>query len=313
MNKEQEMKNAHLKYNGFAEILKKKFGTKVYRVTLNAGLTCPNIDGTKGTGGCSYCNDDYLLAKSWHKQQPIPDQVTYGIQYIKERHGAKKFMAYFQNGTNTYANVSVLEKMFYKSIEHPDVLGLIIGTRADCLGKDVLDLLSELNKKTYLWIDLGLQSPCEETLKKTNRGHTVEEYSKAVKNLAERNILNCTHVILGMPDETPKQIIASVDFINNLPVDGIKIHNMLVTKHTELANWYEQGKYMPFSLEEYSTLCVDYLEHLRPDIIVHRLNAHAPARLTVAPEWSVNKLGTMNAIHKEIVKRDSWQGKKYEN
>jgi len=305
------MKDVHLKYNGFNEVLKQKFGEKVYRVTLNAGLSCPNIDGTRAKGGCYFCNDDYLLAKSWHKQQPLKDQLNYGIKYIQERHGAQKYLAYFQNGTNTHAPVETLRKLFNESLNHEGIVGLMISTRPDCLGDDVLDLLSDLNERTYLWLEMGLQSAHNHVLDKINRAHSVEEYTEATYKLSERNILNCSHMIIGMPDETEKEIMAGLDYINNLPVNGIKIHNMFVTKFTALAKWYREGSYNALSLEDYTRLCVDYLEGLRPDIIVHRLNAHAPARLTVAPDWSVNKLGTVNAIHKEILDRDTYQGKLY--
>lgn len=303
------MNAPHLRYNGFNEALKRKFGQKVYRVTLNSGLSCPNIDGTKAKGGCYFCNDDYLLAKSWHKTQPIPEQLEHGIQYIQERHGANKYLAYFQNGTNTHASVDFLRPLFFDAIEKENVVGLMISTRPDCLGEEILDLLSELNEQTYLWVENGLQSPNDHILKKINRAHTAEEFAEATIKLDERKILNCAHIILGMPDETEEEMIEGVKFINDLPVNGIKIHNMFVTEYTALAKWYREGKYKTLELDQYARLCVDYLERLRKDIVIHRLNAHGPARLTVAPKWSVNKLGTMNAIHNELVKRDSYQGK----
>jgi len=305
------MKDVHLKYNSFNEHLKKRFGQKIYRVTLNTGLTCPNIDGTRAKGGCYFCNDDYLLAKSWHKQQPLQDQLEYGIQYIRERHNTDKYLAYFQNGTNTHASVEVLRPLFMKVLNQEGIVGMMISTRPDCLGEDVLDLLSEINDQTYLWVETGLQSPQNHILEKINRAHTVEEFAEAAMHLRKRNILNCAHIILGMPDETEEEMINGVKFINNLPVNGIKIHNMFVTKYTALAKWYQEGQYQPLELKRYAELCVDYLERLRPDVIIHRLNAHAPARLTVAPNWSVNKLGTLNAIHEEILKRDTFQGKFY--
>lgn len=299
----------HQRYNGFNEHLKDKFGHKVYRVSLNSGLTCPNIDGTVAKGGCYFCNDDYLLANSYHKQQSLDIQLQEGIDYIKERHpNTGKVLAYFQNGTNTHAPTEHLRKIFYEAIEHPEVMGLMISTRPDSLPESTLDLLSELNEKTYLWLEMGLQSPNDASLQKVNRAHTFEQYANACIELKKRNILNCSHIILGMPGETPEQMIEGVKPLNELPIDGIKIHNMFVTKFTALAKWYREGKYTPLTLDDYASLCVDYLERLRPDIIIHRLNAHGPRRLTVAPEWSINKLGTLNAIHNELEKRDSKQG-----
>ncbi len=307
------MKDAHLKYKGFNEVLRQHFdGDKVYRVTLNAGMTCPNIDGTKAKGGCYFCNDDYLLAKSWHKQLPLKEQLDVGIKYVRERHpNTHKFLAYFQNGTNTHAPVESLRQWFYEVLEHPEVVGLMISTRPDCLPPAVLDLLSELNEKTYLWVEMGLQSTQNKVLDHVNRAHTVEEYSDACLELAKRNILQCSHIILGLPGESPQEMIAGVQFINQLPINGIKIHNLFVTEYTPLAKWFRQGLYQPLELKEYATLCVDYLERLRPDIVIHRLNAHAPKSLTVSPEWSINKLATLNAIHAEIMARDTYQGKIY--
>lgn len=304
-------KKPHERYLGFNDLLKKKFGEKVYRVSLNSGFTCPNIDGTKAKGGCYFCNDDYLLAKSWHKRQDLDKQWDYGVDYMKERHKAQKFIAYFQNGTNTHAPVSVLRPLFEEALQRPGVVGLAISTRPDCLPDDVLDLLSELNEKTYLWVEQGLQSFQDSVLEKINRAHSVQEFEDATYKLAERKILNCTHMIFGLPGETHEQILADVERFNALPIDGIKIHNLFVTEYTALAKWYREGKYQPLTLDEYSSLTVDYLEKLRPDIVVHRLNAHGPRRLTVAPDWAVNKLATVTAIHQELEKRDTWQGKFY--
>ncbi len=303
------MQHPHQRYNSFNEQLKRQFGAKVYRVSLNLGLSCPNVDGTKAKGGCYFCNDDYLLAKSWHKRQDLPEQWHYGIHYMRERHGAQKFIAYFQNGTNTHAPVSFLRTAFLQTLDFEGVVGMAISTRPDCLGEDVLDLLQEINAKTHLWIELGLQSFSDAVLQKINRAHTVDEFARACENLHKRALRNCTHMIFGLPGDTPEQILADVKTFNALPIQGIKIHNLFVTEHTPLAKWYRDGQYQPWALADYTTLCVDYVERLRPDVVIHRLNAHGPERLTVAPDWAINKLGTVNAIHDELVKRDSWQGK----
>ncbi len=295
----------HLRYNSFTELLKTRFGERVHRITLSAGQPCP--------GHCIFCNDEALLGKSWHKQQSIKDQINYGINYITWRHEAHKYIAYFQNGTNTNAPANILRPMFLDSIADERIAGLIISTRPDCLKDDVLDLLTELNERTYLWIEMGLQSPYNETLKRINRGHSVEDYVAALDRLKKRNILVCSHVILGLPGETREQILSGTTFINNLPLDGIKIHNLFVTKDTALVREYTEGRFQPMELPEYASLCVDYLERLRPDLIIHRLNAHAPDRLTVAPKWSVNKLATLNAIHDELEKRDTRQGREHEH
>lgn len=305
------MSDPHLRYKGFNEVLRERFGEKVYRVSLNTGFTCPNIDGTRAKGGCYFCNDDYLLANSFHKTQSLDEQWSHGVDYVKRRHKAAKFLAYFQNGTNTHAPVEVMRPLFEKALTKEGVVGVAISTRPDCLGDDVLDLLSELNEKAYLWIELGLQSAQDHVLDKINRAHSVEEFTQAVEKLNARGIQTCAHMILGLPDETDEQALAGADYLNDLPVQGLKIHNLFVTKYTVLAKWFKEGKYDPMSLEHYAKLCVDYLEKLNPEMVIHRLNAHGPRELTVAPDWAVNKLATMNAIHKELLERDTWQGKRY--
>ncbi|MCP5464626.1 MAG: TIGR01212 family radical SAM protein [Deltaproteobacteria bacterium] len=306
------MHQGQTRYKGFNQHLKDVFGGKVYRVSLNTHLSCPNIDGTKAVGGCYFCNDDYLLANSYHKQQEISTQLEEGIAYLKQRHrGTNHFLAYFQNGTNTHAKAETLRRFFELPLDHPEIKGMMISTRPDCLGDDVLDLLSEINERTYLWVELGLQSAQNHVLKKINRAHSVEEFSEACYKLAERKINNCAHMILGLPDESKEDMLAGADYLNKLPIQGVKIHNLFVTKYTVLEKWHREGKYTPLSLEEYTQLCVDYLERLRPDLVIHRINAHGPKDLTIAPDWSINKLATVNAIHDEIMRRDTHQGKLY--
>lgn len=300
------------RYLGFNEVLRAHFGTKVYRVTLNSGLSCPNIDGTRAKGGCTFCNDDYLLAKSWHKQLSIAEQLKVGIDYVRGRHpNTEKFLAYFQNGTNTHAPVSFLRPLLEATLDHPEIVGVILSTRPDCLGADVIELLSEINKRTYLWVEVGLQSAQDRILESINRAHSVAEFAEAIHRLHAQDIRSCAHMILGLNGETRAEMLAGADFLNDLPINGIKLHNLFVTRHTVLEKDYHAGKYQPLTLEEYATLCVDYLEKLRPDIVIHRLNAHGPARLTVAPEWSINKMATVNAIHAELEQRDTWQGKQF--
>jgi radical SAM protein (TIGR01212 family) len=299
-------------YLSFNQVLREHFGGKVFRVTLNAGMSCPNVDGTRAKGGCTFCNDDYLLAKSFHKLMPIPEQLAHGIHYVKTRHpNTSHFLAYFQNGTNTHAPIERLREVFAQGLGQPEIVGIIISTRPDSLGEPVLDLLSELNEKTYLWVELGLQSAQDRILRTVNRAHTVEEFAIAAKKLGARSIRTCAHMIIGLPGETPEEILEGPNFLNQLPIAGIKIHNLFVTKHTALEKDYREGRYTPLTLDEYAGLCVDYLERLRPDMVIHRLNAHGPARLTAAPEWSINKLATLNAVHEEMARRQTWQGKLY--
>lgn len=309
----ESFSKVHERYLGFNQVLQNQFGEKVFRVSINTGLSCPNIDGTRAKGGCYFCNDDYLLARSFEKQRTLEDQMIEGMDYLKQRHkSTSKFLAYFQNGTNTHGPANMIRPWFENSLLYKNVVGLLISTRPDCLGEEILDLLEELNQKTYLWVELGLQSAQNHVLEKINRAHSVEEFDEACFKLAKRGIKVCAHMIIGMPGESEEEILSGADHLNQLPVAGIKLHNLFVVKHTVLAKWHAEKKYTPLSLENYAKLCVDYLELLRPDMVIHRLNAHGPRPLTIAPEWSINKLQTMNAVHDELEKRNSWQGKKYQ-
>jgi radical SAM protein (TIGR01212 family) len=296
------------RYNSISSFLNNRFGRKVYKVSIQAGLTCPNRDGSKGTGGCIYCNPESNLPFV-SRGKDIPEQLREGIEYVKGRHRAGMFIPYFQHYSNTYAPSGVLRKMFFEAIGHRDVVGLAVSTRPDCLDNGVLDVLSEVSREVLLWLELGLQSAHDHTLKLINRGHTAAEFADAVRRANERGIMTCAHIILGLPGETPSDTMDTIAFLRGLRTGGVKIHNLHVLKDTPLAGMHERGELSCLSLEGYASLVVDCLERLPKDVLIHRFNSHSPRRLTIAPLWSVNKLGTMNAVHDELERRDSWQGK----
>jgi radical SAM protein (TIGR01212 family) len=301
------------RYLSFNSEIKKVFGARVDRITLNAGLTCPNIDGFKAKGGCAFCQDaSYwgLTIKNDSQPASIRDQIFKGMDYLKTRYPSKNFFAYFQNGTNTYAPVETLRKFYEEALSVPEIVGLFISTRPDCVGNEVCDLLEELHQKTYLWVELGMPSHRQDQNKRLNRAHTVEDFNSAVERLSTRGIRTCAHVILGLPGEKPEEMAERAQFFNQSAICGIKIHNLVVFNETVLARWYRDQQYVPLTLEDYSQRCVDFLENLRPDILIHRLIAHGPRHVTVAPEWSINKMATLNAVHAELERRDTWQGKK---
>lgn len=296
-----------LRYNSINAALKKRFGCKVFKVSLESGLGCPNRDGTIGTSGCTFCNEQSYLAAQESKS--IKEALKEGIEYVKRRHGAARFISYFQSGTNTYGPVDRLKNIFEEAIDHPEVVGLAIGTRPDCLTAEHIDLLEEFSRKTMLWVELGLQSANEKTLAIINRGHTVSDFSFAARLLKERNIPVVAHVILGLPGESIEDMIKTAEFLNKEDVDGVKIHNLHILAGTQLEKLYNEGKVNVPDLETYAKWVADFLEHLKPSILVHRVNGHAPRRLTVAPHWSINKLAIFNAVDKELEKRNSYQGK----
>lgn len=304
------------RYNSVNEVLKRRFGCKVFKVSLDSGCTCPNKDGAISHDGCIFCGEEsYYVATGPKKLNinaaTIKEELEKGILYVKKRHQASKFISYFQSGSNTNAKANKLRELFLAATHHPQVVGLDVATRPDCIKNEHLDLLEDFSKKTMLWVELGLQSANPKTLKLINRGHDVDEFIKTVQNLKSRNIEIIAHVILGLPGEDENDMLETAGFLNEMKIDGVKIHNLHVIKGTLLEKWYNEKKFTIPDLLTYSRLAVSFLEHLNPDILIHRLNGHAPRHLTVAPLWSVNKLAIFNAVEKELKNLDTWQGKKF--
>lgn len=303
------------RYNSIIEFLKTRFGERVFKVSLEIGSNCPNRDGAISTKGCSFCHPDALRPSTYKHSDisiiSVQKQLDEGIDYIRQRHGSQKVIGYFQNGSNTYAPAQKLACAFTTAASHPCVKGLAISTRPDCIEEEHLDLLAEIAKQTFVWVELGLQSAHEETLGRIKRGHTVRDFSKACSQLVKHGIPVCAHVILGLPGETSDMMCETARFLNETGVWGVKIHNLHVLKDTKMEEEYREGKVEIPCLDVYAGWVVDFLEELSPKILVHRINSHSPRHLTVAPNWSINKLATMNAVHDELERRDSWQGKKF--
>jgi len=290
------------RYNSINAALKKRFGCKVFKVSLEGGFGCPNRDGKISTSGCAFCNEEAYLTKT------LSPNLLDGIEYVKRRHGAAKFISYFQSGTNTYGPVKILKPLFEAAIDHPDVVGLAIGTRPDCITAENADLLEGLSRRTMLWVELGLQSANNETLRRINRGHTAFDFRNAAGILKQRNIPVVAHVILGLPGESIQDMHETAKFINETDIDGVKIHNLHVLKGTGLEKLYNEGKIELPALETYATWVADFLEQLKPSILIHRVNGHAPRHLTIAPQWSINKLAIFNAVERELKRRNTYQG-----
>ncbi|MBI4124901.1 MAG: TIGR01212 family radical SAM protein [Deltaproteobacteria bacterium] len=291
--------------------LKERFGCKVFKVSLSAGTTCPNIDGTLATGGCTFCNDaSYAPRTGPRREKPIREQLAEGIAYLRKRHKSPKFIAYFQSFTSTYGDREVLLDKFRAGLDHPDVVGLALSTRPDCLNAGWAKDLNDLGK--VCWIEIGLQTANDATLKKINRAHTSRQFAEAVKMWKQNSAIPiCAHVIVGLPGETKEEVLTTARFLADLPIDAVKIHNLHVVKGTQLAQEYLTGGYQPLTLEEYVDWTIGFLELTPPQYIIHRVNAHAPRHLTLAPDWSVNKLAVFNAVEKEMEQRDTRQGKNY--
>ena len=297
-------------YNKFSEHLKETFGCRVYKISINAGFTCPNRNGTKGIGGCIYC-DEFGSGNRAYLNLSIPEQIKKGIEELKKKYKAEKFIAYFQAFSNTYASPDKLKKLYDEALQSPDIVGLSIGTRPDCVNKDILAMINEYTEKYYVWIEYGLQSASDETLRKINRGHSVADFINAVKLTKNYDINICAHIILGLPFESKETMLKSADLLNELGIDGVKIHSLYVVKNSGLAELYQKGQFQTMTQEEYVTLAVDYLERLSPSIIIQRLTGETYRDLLIAPDWTLRKNETIKMIEEELKRRNSYQGKKY--
>jgi uncharacterized protein len=301
------------RYNSYNRLLKDTFDARVYKIGLRLDFTCPNRDGTVAVGGCIYCNNSSHTPQNYEPRTSVTEQLERGATAIQRRHRAEKFIAYFQSYTNTYGSVSKLEKLYREALDFRGVVGLSIATRPDCLPEDTLDLLTDLSHHTYLWLEMGLESMQDRTLRWVNRGHGLNEFVETAQRCKKRGLRLCTHLILGFPGESRAEILATTSLLNRLQIDGLKLHNLHIIKNTVLEKLYATGGFTLFSQNEYVTLVVDFLERLAPEMVVHRLTGETYRAITVAPEWSINKIGVHNAIYKELEERDSWQGRFYPN
>lgn len=297
------------RYRKFNTFLRDIFGEKVYKISLYGSFTCPNRDGSKGTGGCIFCNPASSRPLNYIEGMSVKKQLETGADYIRKRHKTEKFIAYFMDYSTTYGDIEKLSTLYREAINFPGVVGLSLCTRPDCLSGEVLDLLEEISGSTYLWVELGIQTSNPETLMMINRCHTVEESEQAILELKKRNIAVSGHVVLGLPGEEIKDMIDTACFLAKTGVNGAKIQNLHVIEDTVLADMYRQGKIHVMELEEYVNQTIRFLEHLPPSMIIQRITGEAPRHLTVAPDWSVNKLAVINAIIRELEKRNTWQGK----
>jgi radical SAM protein (TIGR01212 family) len=297
------------RYNSLGSNLKNTFQSRVYKVGIRMDFTCPNRDGRVATGGCIYCNNASHTPERFLQGTSVTEQLEQGTEALRKRHHAEKFIAYFQSYSNTYGPVGKLERLYREALAFPGVVGLAISTRPDCVPDEVLDLIADVARDTYLWLELGLESMHDKTLQWVNRGHGLEEFVDALGRGQARGLRLCTHLILGFPTETRAEILETPALLNRIGIDGVKLHNLHVIKNTALEEIYLSGAFEVMSREAYVSLAIDFLERLAPEIVIHRLSGATYRNLTVAPEWSIDKLGVHNAIRAELERRDTWQGK----
>jgi radical SAM protein (TIGR01212 family) len=301
--------SADQRYVRFADHLRQTFGCRVHKVALDVGFTCPNRDGTMAVGGCIYCNNTSF--SPGNRRLSVSEQLAQGKRFLRQRYGAQKFIAYFQAYTNTYGEVHRLRDLYDAALASEDIVGLAIGTRPDCVPEPVLDLLANYATRTYLWLELGLESGHDQTLMSLNRGHTVAAFDDAVRRAQQRHLRLCAHVILGLPGESAADILATARYLAALRLDAVKLHHLHVVRHTVLEKLYHRGEVPLFSLDDYASLVVDCLEVLPPDMIIMRLMGDAPREMLVAPTWSLDKRLALRRIEQELEHRDTYQGKYY--
>lgn len=302
---------ADRRYYAFSRFLRERFGTRVYRVTLDAGFTCPNVDGSVAVGGCVYCDNRSFSPNRRLPRSTIRAQVQRGIGLVQKRYGADKFLAYFQAATNTYAPLDRLRRLYDEALDHPQIVGLAVGTRPDCVPEPILDLLAGYARDRYVCLELGLQTMHDRTLDWMNRGHHFDAFADAVHRCQGRGLDLCAHVILGLPGESHDDMLATADALAGLPVNAVKIHNLHVVKNTPLERMYQAGEVRLLERAEYVQVVCDFLERLPPEMVIHRLNGDAPPDYLVAPQWCLDKSSLLRAIHAELERRESWQGKSY--
>lgn len=311
-------KNEHIKrwggkpYYSLDYYLKKTFGEKIYKVALDGGMSCPNRDGTVSTGGCIFCSNggsgDFAIKHD--KDNDITRQIETGINSLKtnEKFVGEKFIAYFQSFSNTYAPVSYLEDIFLQAIDHPLISALSIGTRPDCFSSEIYDLIERLNHIKPVWVELGLQTKHEKTAEFINRGYTLEVFEKAVHELRKRNITVIVHVIIGLPGENADNLYETIDYLNKMDIQGIKLQLLHILKDTALADL--MGSFHILTPDEYIDILCECIAKLSPDIVIHRLTGDGPKDLLIAPEWSKNKRQVLNTLSHELKVRGIYQGQK---
>lgn len=302
-----------LPYNDFSSFLKRHFPYKVQKISLNAGFTCPNRDGSKGWGGCTYCNNQTFNPDYCRTEKSITQQLEEGKQFFARKYPDMKYLAYFQAYTNTYAELQVLKGLYEEALAVPDVVGLVIGTRPDCMPDALLDYLSELNKRTFLLVEYGIESTDNDTLRRINRGHTYEQAEEAVRKTAERGILVGAHIILGLPGETHDALLMQARRLSQLPLTTLKLHQLQLIKGTRMAVEYQQHPedFHLFGLDEYVDMVVDYVQYLRPDLVLERFVSQSPADLRIAPHWGVKNYEFNALVQKKMKNLGVFQGKLY--
>lgn len=308
--------NNNKRYNDYASFIKKHFSERVQKISLDTGFTCPNRDGTKGVGGCTYCNNNTFNPNYCNPDKSITQQLNEGIEIFAKKYKTQQYLAYFQAYTNTYADINLVKELYNEAVRHPKVIGLVIGTRPDCIDEDLLNFLSELSHEYYISLEFGIESTLDRTLTMVNRCHTYKETVAAYELSKNKGLHLGGHMIVGLPGESKEDILNHANEISKLPINTLKLHQLQVVKHTMMAIQFKEDPAMFsfFSVEEYIDLITDFVALLRPDIIVERFISQCPAHLLIAPNWNgLKNFEIVAKIDEKLVEKNLWQGKLYAN
>jgi radical SAM protein (TIGR01212 family) len=303
---------AGLRYYHYNFFLRQKFGARVQKVSIDAGFTCPNVDGTVARGGCTFCDNRSFSPSRRLPRQGVLGQIEDGIRRLKWRYDVERFLAYFQPATNTYAPVERLRPLYEAAISHSQVVGLAIGTRPDCVPDDVLDLLADISSRTYLSVEYGMQTIHDRSLDWMNRGHHYDAFLDAIERSRARGFEICAHVMLGLPGESHGDMLATARELARLGVDAVKIHNLYAVKDTPLAEQVARGEVVLMGRDEYLATLIEFLELLPPSTLIERISGEAPPSFFVGPTWSLDKPAIRAALDREFAQRGTWQGRRWD-
>ena len=302
------------RYLNYNTVLKSEFSERIQKISINAGFTCPNRDGSKGTGGCTYCNNQSFSPGYAKPIKSVTEQIEEGIAFFHHKYEAQKYLAYFQSYTNTYDKLENLTRIYEEALKNPKVAGIVVGTRPDCVSDELLDYFTELSKRYYVMIEYGIESTCDNTLQLINRGHDYANAEVAIRKTAGKGLRTAAHLILGLPGENREMILSHADNVSELPLTAIKLHQLQLVKGTVMARQYAENPEMfnMMTAAEYIELVIDFLERLNPDIAVERFVSQSPEQLLLAPHWGLKNFEFVHKIEKRLEERDTWQGKKLE-
>ncbi|MDH6357089.1 TIGR01212 family radical SAM protein [Parabacteroides sp. PF5-9] len=299
------------RYNEFSDFLKGIFPFKVQKISIDAGFTCPNRDGTKGSGGCTYCNNQTFSPLYCQVKEPVPIQLTEGISFFSRKYPEMRYLAYFQAYTNTYGELQELKKKYEEALSFPGVEGIIIGTRPDCMPDELLDYFEAISREKFVMIEYGVESTLDGTLQRINRGHSMADSEAAISRTADRGIYTGVHMILGLPGESREEILQHAEKLSLLPIHTIKLHQLQLIRHTRMAREYADNpeQFRLYSVDEYVDLAIDFIERLNPSMVIERFISQSPKELLIAPDWGIKNYEFTAKIKKRLIERDTYQGR----